>query len=116
MGELQKELEALSASHEAAVKRKDGVIQRLIENHEFAYDQHTVRHNHSSGHRGTPPQANGCLLRHTTSPRAPFPKWFGVLESPSGHTKQGLSSRRALRSAASVSLALGYPPCHKGYP
>jgi hypothetical protein len=34
--------EVLSSLHEAAVKRKDELIARLIENHEFAFEQHTV--------------------------------------------------------------------------
>jgi hypothetical protein len=43
LGELKKSLEVLSSLHEAAVKRKDDLISRLIANHEFAFEQHTVR-------------------------------------------------------------------------
>lgn len=42
LSELQKELGVLQALHEDAVRRKDGIIARLMDNHDFAFDQVAV--------------------------------------------------------------------------
>ena len=40
---LKKELEALAALHEETLKRKDMILDKLVESLDFAYDQHSVR-------------------------------------------------------------------------
>jgi len=42
LAELEKLLAILAALHEEAVKRKDGIIARLLDNLDFAADQHTA--------------------------------------------------------------------------
>lgn len=42
LGALKKDLEVLTAMHEAAVERKDALLARLMENHDFAFDQHSA--------------------------------------------------------------------------
>lgn len=39
---LKKELEALAALHEQTLKRKDMILDKLVESLDFAYDQHSV--------------------------------------------------------------------------
>ena len=42
LAELRRDLEGLAATHAAAVERKDALIQRLLDNLAFAYDQHSA--------------------------------------------------------------------------
>jgi len=50
LSELQKEIGVLQSLHEDAVRRKDGIIARLVDNHDFAFDQHTAAYQAHVGH------------------------------------------------------------------